>query len=69
MFDRSAFASWPLVLIGALAFGLLFGFIGTLSDFLFNRVWGITRFSALFALCAFVGYLGVVSLIRCKGGS
>ncbi|MEZ4700635.1 MAG: hypothetical protein R2834_09930 [Rhodothermales bacterium] len=67
MFDSSAFDSWPTVLSGALVFGLLFGVVGLLSDFLFSGAWQVTRFAAGFAGSAFVGYIVVSLLIRRSG--
>ncbi len=64
MFDSTAFSSWPAIVLGALAFGLLFGAVGMMSDFLFTGDLRITRFTAGFAGCAFVGYLGVTALAR-----
>ena len=64
MFDSTAFNSWPAIVLGALVFGILFGAVGMLSDFLFTGDLRITRFAAGFAGCAFVGYLVVTALAR-----
>ena len=67
MFDSTAFASWPVTFLGAFVFGLLFGVVGMLSDFLFTGELALTRFTIGLAACAFVGYLGVIVLVRILG--
>ncbi len=65
MFDSTPFShSWPAIVAGAAVFGLLFGFVGALSDLLFTGELRATRFAVGFGVCAFVGYLGVVALLK-----
>jgi len=68
MFDERAFQTWPIVVLGAVVFGLLFALTMTLGELVLGGPFEITRGVVLFGLVAAVGYIGVAVFIRGSAG-
>jgi hypothetical protein len=66
MFDNRAFRSWPLILAGALGFGMLFALVMLLADALFEGGFRLSRRVLLFGGGAFAGYVGAAWLVRLR---
>jgi hypothetical protein len=64
MFDARAFASWPLILLGATVFGGLFAVLGLLVEVVFGGAATATRAVLGLGGGAFLGYLAVAAALR-----
>ncbi|MEX0599884.1 MAG: hypothetical protein WD021_08365 [Rhodothermales bacterium] len=65
MFTSRAFASWPLIILGALVFATLFGTATFMGDaLLVESLVRPGRAVVGLGLAAFAGYIGVALLIR-----
>lgn len=67
MFDSQAFHSWLHVLFGAGVFAVLFGLMVAMGEALFDGHFRPTRVTLGIAAGAFIGYIGVATLIRYEG--
>jgi len=64
MFDERAFQTWPMVVLGAGVFGLLFAFVMMMGDLVFGDPFEVTREVVFFGLAASAGYMAVATFIR-----
>lgn len=64
MFSNRAFESWPLVVIGALLFGSLFTLVAMMTDLVFHGAFRPSSSAVALGLSAFVGYVGVATILR-----
>ena len=69
MFTERAFTTWPLVLVGATIFALLFGLVAMMADGLFDGVLRLNRSVLAFGSLAFAGYVLVAAMLRSEGAS
>ena len=63
-FDNQAFASWHVILVGAVCFAGLFTLLGMMSQLVTEGGFQVNRRVVAFGLAAFVGYIGIASLLR-----
>lgn len=64
MFETRAFASWPIILLGAVCFAALFAGLGLVTEFFFDGHFHLTKHVVGLSLFAFVGYILVAHILR-----
>ncbi|MEX0746760.1 MAG: ABC transporter permease [Rhodothermales bacterium] len=64
MFDSQAFRTWPLIVLGAISFAVLFGSAFAMGEALFDGSFQVTRTVVGLGAAAFVGYIGVALIVR-----
>jgi len=64
MFETGAFDSWPLVILGATCFAVLFAGVGMMTEFFFDGQFHVTKHVFGLSLFAFAGYILVAYQLR-----
>lgn len=69
MFGARAFASWPIIFLGAVCFAVLFASVGMMTEYVFDGEFHVTKHVIGLSLFAFVGYVLVAYQVRIEQGA